>query len=262
MVKKKKPPNDYHTPSVIRALEIIEYLSDHPDGVSVKDLAKAVTIPFNSAYRISMTLLDRDYLVRDPDTKLLTISKKFLDIGHKALGHVGLIEVAMEHMRLIRDQLDATVLAGTLLDTQGVVLATVPGGTPFKLMVDPGTRFCLHASAPGKAVLAFLGDAERKALVARLPLTRYNDRTLTEPDALLANLAHARKVGYAVDRAEQFEAVHCVGVPILLQTNYPAATIWVTGPSASMPESRFEEIASVLKRHASAIAKRLGYETL
>lgn len=259
---KKKPHADYHTPSVIRALEIIEYLSAHPNGVSVKDLAKAIAIPFNSAYRISMTLLERDYLVRDPDTKLLTISKKFLDIGHKALGHVGLIEVAMDHMRQIRDELTSTVLVGTLLETTGVVLATVPGGAPFKLTVDPGTRFCLHASAPGKALLAFLGERERNALILQLTLTRYNERTLTDPNALQADLAHARKVGYAVDRAEQFEAVHCVAVPILLQNNYPAATIWITGPSAHMPEQRFEEVASVLNRHATAIAKRLGYEML
>jgi len=259
---KRKPSNDYHTPSVIRAIEIVEYLSDHPDGVSVKDLAKAVSIPFNSAYRISMTLLDRDYLVRDPDTKLLTISKRFLDIGHKALGHVGLIEVAMEHLRMLRDELDATALAGTLLDTQGVVLATVPGGTPFKLMVDPGTRLCLHASAPGKALTAFLGEKERKALVARLTLTRYNDRTITNPDDLLADLELTRQRGYAVDRAEQFEAVHCVAVPILLQANYPAATIWVTAPSAAIPEERFKAVADVLKHHASAISKRLGYEVL
>lgn len=259
--KESKPKSaNYHVPNLERALRVIECLARRNDGMSINEIAADLDIPKNSAYRITMTLLNNGYLVRNEESKKLTLSRKFITIGHAALGDFSLVENAMGVMRELRDEIQESVLLGTLLEYEGVVLDQALGGHPFKMMVDPGTRFNLHASAPGKAIMAFLPEPELKATLKSITFTRYNSRTITTQKALMKELLEARESGYALDRSEQFEAIHCVAAPIFNDTGYPVAVIWTTAPTDRIPESRFPEIGGQVAAAAARISARLGYD--
>ncbi len=248
---------DYHVPNLERALVILEFLADNP-GAGISRIAEALRMPKNSVFRIAMSLLGRGYLLRDGPTKTFRLSPKLLALGYAATNRHTVVESSIDVMRELRDRTRETVLLGTLVGSEGVVLEQVFGLHPFKFMVDAGTRFSLHTSAPGKALLAFLPPAELREVLGRMKLARYNERTITTRAGLMRELQEVRRLGYAVDRAEEIEGCHCVGAPVLDARGYPAASIWVTGPGNRMPISSFPSLGRLVRGCAERISTRLG----
>ena len=117
----------------------------------------------------------------------------------------------------------------------------------------------LHCSAPGKAVWAFLPEEEREALFRQVKLTRYNVRTKRTAAAVRADLDATRVRGYAVDDAEQFDGVYCVGAPVLDKAGYPIAAIWTTGLKTDVKPSQIPAIGKDVRATAERISRLMGF---
>ncbi|MFC1498648.1 IclR family transcriptional regulator [Verrucomicrobiota bacterium] len=252
----------YKVPNLERALIIMEHLINYPDGLRLIELTKALGFSKNSVFRITTTLLDKGYLKRDEDTKCFSLSRKMLAMGHIALHEKPIVPLAIDIMRECRDILKETVLIGTIVETECVVLEQVLGSHPFKFSVDIGARLMLHVAAPGKALLANLPDNEQTNLINRIKLIRFNEKTITTKKALRTELQHIRKTGLAFDRGEQLHGIHCIAAPIFNQHGCPVAAIWTTGPADRLTESLFRKIGKVIQTHANKISRRLGHNTL
>ncbi len=249
----------YHVPNLERALAIIELLAEYPDGLSTSEIAEMLKFPKNSVFRITMTLLNHGYLLRNGEAKKHRLSRKLLIIGYASLTEHTMIEKAAPIMRQLRDLTKETVPLGVLHGEEGIVIDQVPGTHSFRFMYEQGKRFALHSSAPGKAILAFLPHKECEAILHKLILTQYTERTITDKDLLRKVLVQTRVQGYAIDFAEGNDGVHCVAAPILDQTGYPIAAIWVTGPSNRIRFLDFEAVGKIVKQHAEEISVCMGY---
>ncbi len=249
----------YHVPNLERALSVLETLSQQRTGLTAAELVDALTVPKNSIFRITMTLLNLGYLRRNEATKRFSLSPKLISLGYAAVAPPNLREASIEAMKSLRDLTRETVLLGTLVDDEGVVLEQVASPEPIKFLVDAGTRFPLHTSAPGKVILAFLPEFERESILRRLELTRFNERTITTREALMDDLKAAYGAGFAVDRAEEIDGVHCLSAPILDHRGHPVAALWVTGPSFRLTEKHFPEIALLVMEHAKQISNNIGF---
>lgn len=249
----------YESPALDRALTIIELLSEHPEGLNLAQIVEHLEIPRHSGFRIVMTLMKRGYLFRNEDTKQFYLSRKFLSIGNRTLSHGNLKYIGMDILRDLRDLTKETVLIGTLVDTEGVFIEQVPGLHAFRFVAELGERFVVHTSALTKAILAYLPEIERIKILSKLTLTRYTAYTITSKTVFCRELNNIRERGYAVDRGEEFEGIHCLGAPILDHHGYPIAAISVTGPSIRLKEVDFETIGKQVADHAQRISQRLGY---
>ncbi len=250
----------YNVPILERGIQILELLLDHPRGLQQTEIANYLKCSKTSVYRITMTLVDRRYLIRDEETKTLRLSRKLLAMGSKVLAEEDLQTLAIDVLRALRDQVRETVLLGTTIETELVVLGQVLGSHPFKFSLDLGTRLPLHTAAPGKAILAFLPEEERRAMLKRLSFERFTDRTITDRSAFEDELKGVVATGYALDRGEQLTGIHCVAAPILNGQGYPLAAIWTTGPTDRIGEGDLPGIGGQVRTHALRISQRLGYE--
>lgn len=250
----------YQVPNLDRALSVLELLAAHPAGLKLSEITHSTGYPKNSVFRVTMTLRAREYLTRDEQTKRFRLSRKLLAMGHQMLSERPLVPAAVDVMRECRDELKETVLIGTIVSERLIVLEQVLGTHPFKFSIDMGTGINLHASAPGKAILAYLPDKERRSLIARLDLVRYNERTITSKRALEAELKYVRECGFALDRGEELHGIVCVAAPVFNQHGYPVASIWITGPADRVSEDQFGQTGAVVRRHADVVSRRLGYE--
>ncbi|MDY7107437.1 MAG: IclR family transcriptional regulator [Planctomycetota bacterium] len=252
-------PSTYRVPNLDRALSVLELLADHPGGLKLAEITRELRCPKNSVFRVTMTLLDRGYVSREARTKVFRLSRRLLTLGHEMLSEKPIVPTALDIMRECRDEVRETVLIGTIVQTSCVVLEQVLGTHPFKFSVDLGTRLHLHVSAPGKALLAHLPEHEREALLGRLEMVRFNERTITSRRALRTELKGVRECGFSLDRAEQLRGIVCVGAPVLDRHGYPIAAIWTTGPSDRLSEDQYAEVGDIIRRHARAISAEFGY---
>ncbi|MBI9016191.1 MAG: IclR family transcriptional regulator [Phycisphaerae bacterium] len=247
----------YKVPNLVRGLSMLELLCQYPDGLAMTEIAQKMGWPKNSTSRVAMTLVDYGYVNRDESSRVFSVSRKLLYMGTAATGEVSLVNKSWDILRQIRDYTQETVLLGTLAGTQGVVLEQVLSKFAFKYQIDIGTNYDLHASAPGKALLAYLPEVEQDEIVKQIKFTHYTDRTITTKKAFIDELSLVKKYGYSTDNAEMIEGCHCVGAPIFNGSHYPIAAIWATGPANRLKESRFAEIGQELILAAKQISERL-----
>ncbi|WP_052572853.1 IclR family transcriptional regulator [Haloferula sp. BvORR071] len=252
------PRARYIVPNLDRALVMLELLSSRPEGINVSDLGVELKIPKNSAFRIAVTLENRGFLEKVENTKRYRLTPRLLILGAMSVTDANLFEKSIDVMRRLRDATGETALLGTLADDEGVVLDQALGTHHFKFAVDPGTRFCLHTAAPGKAMLAGLPEKERIERVKRLKMPRFTANTITSHDAFLEHLKEVGARGYGFDLAEEMEGQTCIGAAIRGATGAVIAALWITAPSSRIQDGQLDAFGAVVKAHADEISSRFG----
>ncbi|MCM8536598.1 MAG: IclR family transcriptional regulator [Lentisphaeraceae bacterium] len=257
-MEKKIKDSSYIIPNLDRALRVMELLSDHPKGLTMSEIADALEIPKNSAFRITTTMEYRGFLERNPTNKSFCLTNKMTNISHSTLAEKSLVESAWESMQILRDECLETILFGTLIGHEGVVLEQAPGRHNFKFTVDIGTRFSLHTAAPGKAILANMGDAEVNNILKKVEFTKLTDKTILSAKDYKAQLTKVRTQGYGIDCDEEREGMRCLGSAVFNEKKQPVAAIWLTGPSSRIPQRDFGRLGELTKKAADSISKKLG----
>jgi DNA-binding IclR family transcriptional regulator len=261
-MKKKPETNDtsrYHVPNLERALRMLEHLADLPAGATLTDVSNALAFPKNSVFRILSTLHAHDYVMRDEHTQRFRLSGKLLGLAYRGAGVDEIVERAGDVLRALRDETGETAVIGRLIDHAGVVLAQMPSRKPVKVSIEPGTRFMLHTSAPGKAIIASSSESECEEIVNTIKFTHFTSRTIRGKTAFLKHLETVRARGYAVDWGEEVDGINCVGAPVFDHAGIPVAAVWVSGPDTRLDHERFAAFGKIVMSSARQISERLGY---
>jgi IclR family transcriptional regulator, acetate operon repressor len=252
----------YNVPGLDRALSIIELLNERTMGLSVNEVAAILKLPVNSVYRIMTTLERRKYVKKSKDGPGFILSEKLLQLATPVTGDPSFIESVIPYLYKLRDDTQESMLAGTFVNEEGIVLEQIDGLHNFSFKVKPGLRFPLHTSAPGKAFLASLPDTESKQIIARLKLTRFTPKTITTQAKLHKELTEVRQLGYAVDREEEMEGQICIGAVIKNKKNNIAGAIWLVAPSNRMDKQKIHHTGRLIKQSVDEISTNLGYLSL
>jgi DNA-binding IclR family transcriptional regulator len=257
---KTKKDTTYSVPGLERGLAILEYLAEHPEGKSQNEISEELQCPSASVFRMTLSLEKAGYLVRNPKTKAFRHTMKMLMLGQKAISEIDLVGNSLPTMRKLRDALQDTVALGVLNETEIIVLESVLGSHLFRFSLTSGHRICLHASAPGKAILGFLPEDQRNRVIQNIKFLKYNQNTITSIKTFLQELMSVREKGYAVDRGEEYSSIYCLGAPIFDRNGYPVAAIWVTGPDNRVKPSEYPSIGEQIRVGALEISRILGYQ--
>ncbi len=249
----------YHVPNLKRGLEVFELLAKNPDGLTLPQIAKLTKYSKSSIFRIVCTLEDCGYVVKNADERTIRMSRKLAALGYASFGESNIVERSMDILRQMRDNLGETCMLGTMLDDACVMIEQAPGTYPFKFLGEVGMRICINASAPGKAILAYMPKDEQDKRLKKMTFEKFNKNTIIEKDEFLKELARVKECGYALDNSEEIEGVNCVGAPVFDAHGYPIAAIWITGPKERVKEENFAEIGAIVRDYANQISTRLGY---
>lgn len=122
-----------------------------------------------------------------------------------------------------------------------------------------GRRTEVHCVANGKALIAFLTDAEINRLVSG-KLIRYTERTVTNKSLLRKELAQVRRLGYAAAKGEIEVGLNAVAAPIRGRGGQVVAALSVSAPAYRMRAKRMVELGRMTKQVADEISARLGFE--
>jgi len=250
----------YNIPSLQKAMRVLEHLAGHPDGRTVREVVDGLGVAKTGVYRIVTTLTNLEYLVCERNTGKYRLTRKLLALGNSAVCSENILEHALDEMYDLRDECTETVQLNTIVGHQGVILEFIPALHPIRLMIDPGTRFELHASAPGKVLLAYLPGQERDEIMRAMKFQKYQKSTISSRTRFRKELETVRRCGYGVDRGESAVAgVMCVSAPIFDRRDYPVAALTVTAPSLRMTERDLPCMAKMVIPRAQRISKRLGH---
>jgi DNA-binding IclR family transcriptional regulator len=168
--------------------------------------------------------------------------------------------VALSLLRGLADETQETVNLAVRAGSEAVNIEQIaPHGRRVLNIGWVGRRTPLHASSTGKMLLAFLPEADLDALLQE-PLPPFTEHTITEPQALRADLALVRKRGYATGLEELEIGLNAVAAPVRDHTGRVIATFSVAGPSYRLSKQRIEEeVAARVMECGKRISSALGF---
>lgn len=243
-------------PALQRGLAMLEFLAAAPEGATLSELGAQSGISMASVFRLAGALEELGYISRDERTKRFSVTRKLLLLGQPHSGRRSLVECSVEPMRRVLMATGETTQLCCLAEASCVILEQLPSLHPFKYIVDLGSRVPIHCCAPGKAILAFLPDATLDAILAELTFEKHTEHTITSRKELLVELERIRACGYALDRGEHFDGIHCVAAPLLDRHGHTIAAITIAGPSTRIPQNKFAELGKLIATEANDAARR------
>jgi len=239
-------------------LKILEDLSAQPQGSSVTEIAKRLGLPKNSVFRIVRTLAANGFLLEHE--KIYRFSPKILSLGYAGIQRTNLIEASLKEMYALRDEVNETIFVGTLAQNQVVILEQLPSFQLVKFTIEIGHRVPIHASAPGKAILAFLPQGEQQDLLEHIAFTRFTDRTIPGMKTMLQEIEKIHAKGYALDLGEEAADIFCVASPVFDYREYPIASIWASGPDFRLSKMDLDHVGGIVREHALRVSHEFGYD--
>jgi DNA-binding IclR family transcriptional regulator len=240
--------------AIERAMAVLRCFDDEVDGLTLSELAHRTRLAVSTTHRILRTMCRAGFLDQDARTE-----RYFLARATAILGQVAARNLGFEHALPRLERLSATARESASLGIhdgpQVVVLLRTQAAHRASFDRPLGARVWPHASAMGKALLAFprRGDL-RASLDALTELPRFTDRTITRRRALLAELEAVRARGYAVNDRERDPGIRAVGAPILGPEGWAHAAVAVQGPVARLDEARLDELGEIVVRAARDLA--------
>ena len=259
--KGKSEKRNYHVPNLDRALQIVETLSAHPRGLNRNEIAAATGCTSTMVYRIMMTLTDAGWTYRDEASGAYRLSRRLLDFAVSGTDEYSLASVAWPEMCSLRDEINLTVQLGIITaDGRGLIIESVASRNPIRYVEEKGVWTTdLNTGAGWKCMLAFMSEDERNRLLSALPFRRLTANTITSRSKFEKVLVEVRDLGYAVDRAEGHEGLHCVAAPIFDRTGLVIGTICASAPAEQLPECDFKRRADSAIEAAAAVSAKLGW---
>jgi DNA-binding IclR family transcriptional regulator len=252
--------------SVQRALLIMELLAQYPAGLNAKQISRQVQLNLATCYHLLNTLIDSGYVIKDPDTLAFHLSGKIGYTIHNQASPAQLVKQLTPHLQTLQETTHETAYLSLWDGAQITVSSIIEGPQTVRVKsLTIGYREGNHAMALGKAILAYLDEAEVETYLAqRQPLPVYTPNTITDPALLKHYLQEVRQQGYALDLEEYLADVHCIGAPIFEAQGRVIGSIAISLPASRSEKNRQMLLAQVLQ--AAHAANRtltiLGYAGL
>lgn len=235
-----------------RMTAILEAFDEDDHGLRLSELAARADLPKSTVSRLVSTLVRERYLERDG--RHIHLGLRLFELGRLANQPRELRAAALPIVADLRNRTGETVTLAIRDGHEMVCVALVRGQASAPPTSRVGGRFPTHATALGKAVLAFSDEADVDAVLASR-LARWTSHTIIDPERLMRELSEIRHTGLAVEVGEFATAAAAVASPVFAPSGGLVGAISVSG---RVGEFDPERCASSVRAAALALTRRLA----
>lgn len=247
--------------SVKRVSTLLKALAVDPEGMVLTDLSKATGLPESTTWRLLATLIDEGFVERAIDgSGRYLVGLETFRLGSAVLKRFGIGQQVLSLLEEVAADTGETVNLGTLHGFHVLYLQKVDSHHSLRASLTVGSATVpAHSSANGKILLAHLDTDRLNALLDTHPLVSSGPNTITNKDALLADLECIRRQGYSVDDMEFGPDIRAVGAPVRDHTGRVVASVAVAAPSTRLSFEGAHALAPKVLAMAVRISSQLGY---
>ena len=228
------------------------------EGVGLSAISKATELNKTTAFNLLASLVTLRLLEQDAHSRRYRLGLRILELGRLVQQRLHISHLARPILANLCRRTNETVNLGIpdLLDL--LVIDSFQGSRILHASAKSGWRSMYHSTALGKAFMARWDAPMRQAIYDSCGLPGQTPHTMTEIDALEAQLAGFREQGYAVDVEENEIGVNGIAMWIVDGLGEVAAAVSVSGHSSRLTEDVMESIASDVINAADSIAAAIG----
>lgn len=248
----KKPPQRYRAPALEKGLEIVELLSDRPEGLSQAEVARTLSRSVGEIFRMLACLVDRGYLALAKPGDRYVLTTKLFELSHRHAPQQRLLAEALPVMRELAAEIRQSCHLVGAYEGRGVVVAQADHPYEMGFGVRPGCAVDLKTSASGRVLFAFQDAADRVRLIRECggkPHSAESARFLEDLDRMKAR-------GFEEIESTRVRGVRDFSYPVL--DHRGAAVAALTVPFIERLDRKEADAHGALRRALGDAARRLS----
>jgi DNA-binding IclR family transcriptional regulator len=240
-----------------RAFAILDYVASQQKSVSAAEIAKALALPLPTAHRLIGNLEDRALVQRMPGTKRYVVGNQLVTLAGKTIGSA--FRTARRHavLQSVSAEIGQQCEIGIVRNNAVVYVDSVRVMPRQGLQFDPTSGAPLYCTSTGKIYMSLLPRRAREKLVRSLVMRQHTERTITDPERLLAVLDETKRAGWAKTNEEFVKGVVGCGVPILSPDGTLIACLGVSVPVAILNFADLDRFHEPLSRAAKLLSETI-----
>ncbi len=243
-------------PSVIaRTSALLDAFRPDERELGISELARRTGLAKSTVHRLVLELLRCGLLEREGAAVRLGL--RLFELGQLVQRRQSLREAAWPFMTDLCTATGATVQLAVLDGSDVVYLEILVGRDAPDLPSRVGGRVPAHATAVGKAILAF-SPAPTVEAALRARLAPLSPHTIVAPGLLRRELGTVRESGVAYDREESGLGIVCAAVPVTDRDGAAVAALSVSGWSGRL---QLERVASAVHTAALALSRSRNHDS-
>jgi DNA-binding IclR family transcriptional regulator len=243
---------------VTKVAKVLDVILSSPMRLSYSQITKEVGLPKSTAHRILSILVEESLITLDPVRNLYHPGPMILRWASNALNANDLPEIATSTLVALSAATQASV-GISILDGENILwLKMVEQTVRHRHSPRVGDRAPAHATAAGKALLAFVDPVQRASSLRAMQFTPFTAQTITAPDIFDAELVRVVKAGVATSNREEFLLDVGIAAPIYDHMGDCVAAISLWDTTGIRELSEVLEHKARLLRAAAEISRQLG----
>lgn len=243
--------------TVHKALSLLDFFEFRHGKIGLSELAKLSGFNKATTQRFLSALQDKGFVEQDDATRAYSLGPAFLRFAELREATVPFRETVQSVLRELSaasgETAHVSMLSGGSLDNIG----TVESKQANRVMIEPGERLPLHATASGLVCLAFSTEAQIDAALAG-DLPAIESSTLTDADAIRDVLEGIRKQKICKS-ADTFETgVTGYATPFFRSDSKISGAVAVAMPSTRVAADKEAQLIEHLRVAARRLTAACG----
>ena len=246
-------PRD-NIPTNLRLLMVLEEVARAGVPVTPTDVNANLELPKPTIHRLFSTLEEERFLQRDLDGRTYSPGPRMRVLAASILSSLRIRTARQAILKQLSREIGETCNIALPDRDAMVYLERVETEWPLRIQLPQGTRVPFHCTASGKMYLSSLAPNHLQRYLNATSLTRETDNTITDRDALMAELAEISRNGFSLDRAEFMDDMIALAVPIVEGNGRLMATLSFHAPSQRFDIERALTHLDALRHSASELS--------
>jgi DNA-binding IclR family transcriptional regulator len=240
--------------SVDRAIRILLALQG-ARRLSLTDLATQLGLPNSTVHGLLQTLIAHGMVEQEAGSLRYMLGPAVLRLSSVYLDSLEFRSRTLKWSEELARRTGLAVRAGVLLLGDVIVVHHEPRPDGSRQMPEVGFVMPAHASALGKAILAFRPE-ETTHLLSMTRLRSMTGETIVDPQTLVDDLAQVSRTGVAAERDEAVLGESSLAAPVFDATGLAVGAVGVVIASSDWPPP--DGLHDDLREAARNISRELG----
>lgn len=245
-----------NVPAVDQAVRLLLVLVRRaPTRLNLTDICRMVGIHKSKGYAILNTLQSFGFVQREIEGKRYGLGPGLIRLGRASLENLNFKELADPLLAGLAGDTGNPAFFGLIADQHIFIVAKKEEETRLGLTVRIGQRYPLSHGAHGKAIAAFLPEAERKRLLEQEDLFFHGDPSRLDRRRLARELKRCRRSGFAEDPGDMHPQIQALASPVMGSDGRLIGVFFVTG---LIPANRMKSYGRKVAESARKMSRLLG----
>jgi IclR family KDG regulon transcriptional repressor len=246
--------------SLERALNILNKLSEYPDGIPISRLSEHVGLTKSTTHRMLATLANMNYVVKDEKTDKYKLGLQILFLSRNLLNNSNIVNTAKPYLEKLSHEVNETVHLCIEDHGEVIYIDKIESNQTIRMFSRIGSRAPMYCTGVGKVLLSGMDQDYFEELISKIDFIPKTPTTITSIEVFREEIIKVKCQGYALDNSENETVLRCIASPIYDHKGKIIASFSISGPTTRITiEVINTTLIEKMKQYSLEISRNLGY---